>query len=158
MLMTVLRYDPGENNTIGLWLIDGRFQCYSIEDKDRGLRSDMSEATIAQMKIPKQTAIPTGTYKVAWTKSTRFGIFLPELMNVKGYTGIRIHAANSGEDVEGCIGAGEIAAQDTIQVSKVALAKLLPKIESACALNDCWVNVWRLQDVAVMPVIPPQKL
>lgn len=144
MKMTVIRYDFGVKETIGLWLIDGIFECYSLEDKDRGLTSDMTVAEILAQKVYAETAIPTGTYKVAWTFSQRFQKKTPELQDVKGYTGIRIHAGNTDKDVAGCIAAAQIAAQDSVQASQAALTKLLPKIEDACAKDDCWIVIERI--------------
>ena len=48
-------------------------------------------------------AIPTGRYRILITRSRRFGRWLPLLLNVKGFEGIRIHAGNKPEDTRGCI-------------------------------------------------------
>ena len=37
-----------------------------------------------EMKIPKKSAIPEGSYRVVVTKSQRFGIYLPLLVGVPG--------------------------------------------------------------------------
>ena len=55
------------------------------------------------MKVYKETCIPYGKYKVVLSMSKRFGKVMPELLNVKGFTGIRIHSGNTIYDTEGCI-------------------------------------------------------
>lgn len=147
MKIIVIRYDLGVKESIGLFLVDGVFECYSLEDRDRGLTSDMNEAVIVGNKVYGETAIPTGTYKVAWTFSQRFQKWMPELLNVKGYVGIRIHGGNTDKDVLGCIATGQIAGVDSVQASQAALTKLLPKIEDACAKGDCWITVTRIKDL-----------
>lgn len=89
--------------TIGLLYIDGKFICNTLEDTDRGLTYDMSEAAIAAIKVKSKTAIPTGLYKVLMTYSPRFKKAMPILCNVRGFSGIRIHSGNTAEDTEGCI-------------------------------------------------------
>ena len=89
--------------SIGLLYINGKFICNTLEDTDRGLKSGMSEAAIAAVKVKGKTAIPTGVYSVLITYSPRFKKAMPILSNVRGFSGIRIHSGNSAEDTEGCI-------------------------------------------------------
>lgn len=89
--------------TIGLLYINGKFICNTLEDTDRGLKSGMSEAAIAAVKVKGKTAIPTGVYSVQITYSPRFKKAMPILCNVRGFSGIRIHSGNTPEDTEGCI-------------------------------------------------------
>ena len=51
--------------TIGKLFIDGVYFCDTMEDKDRGLSQTTPITTIEKIKVPSQTAIPTGLYKVA---------------------------------------------------------------------------------------------
>ena len=79
------------------------YRKYTLEDTDRGLKSGMSEAAIAAVKVKGKTAIPTGVYSVLMTYSPRFKKAMPILCNVRGFSGIRIHSGNKAEDTEGCI-------------------------------------------------------
>ncbi len=58
-------------------------------------------------KIKGKTAIPEGRYPVVVTKSPRFKQWLPLLVNVPQFSGIRIHAGNSAKDTQGCILLGQ---------------------------------------------------
>lgn len=55
------------------------------------------EDTVRDVKIPGQTAIPEGKYKVVITFSNRFQKFLPLLLDVPKFTGVRIHSGNVAE-------------------------------------------------------------
>lgn len=89
--------------TIGRVFIDGTQFCNSMEDTDRGLDQNMSVLRIKANKIFGKTAIPTGHYVVKMTYSPKYGRMMPEILNVKGFSGIRIHSGNTAEDTLGCI-------------------------------------------------------
>jgi len=92
-----------ETETLGKLFIDDVFFCYTLEDKFRHLSSDMSEEQIKVVKVQSQTAIPKGRYRVILSISNRFKVLLPEVLNVKGFAGIRIHGGNDHTNSEGCI-------------------------------------------------------
>lgn len=92
--------------TIGKLYIDGAYFCDTLEDTDR-LDKDMTAAQLAAKKIPGQTAIPEGTYKVIVNVSPKFKRLLPRLVNVPGYEGVLIHRGNTPADTAGCILVGE---------------------------------------------------
>lgn len=93
MKVVVKRTFKGADYTIGKLYLDGHYLCDTLEDTVRP----------AGVKIAGKTAIPTGTYKCKKTWSPRFATVLPELFNVPGFTGIRIHKGNTAKDTEGCI-------------------------------------------------------
>ncbi len=78
--------------TLGKLSINGVFECYTLEDPVR-----------AGPKIAGETAIPAGFYDVQITYSPRFKRMLPLLIDVRGFSGIRIHPGNTAQDTEGCI-------------------------------------------------------
>lgn len=78
--------------TIGKLYIDGAYFCDTLEDTVR-----------AGEKVYGKTAIPAGTYKVKMTWSPRFKRYLPELLNVPNFSGVRIHSGNTATDTEGCL-------------------------------------------------------
>ena len=103
MILTLDRKYKLPTYTIGKLYIDGEYFCDTLEDKDRGLTDSMFVSEISKIKIKKETAIPTGTYKVTITYSNRFKKNMPLINNVKGFEGIRIHSGNTNQDTEGCI-------------------------------------------------------
>lgn len=121
---------------IGKFFINGIRFHESMEDTDRGLNSGMSEAEIRAKKVYGKTAIPTGTYKVILSVSDKFkkrawaakyGGLVPELVNVKGYSGVRIHPLNTAEDSLGCLGIGENKAVGKILNSTKCYYELMDK-------------------------------
>lgn len=92
-----------ETYTIGEVYIDGEFFCHSIEDIDRGLYQYMNAGEISKLKVYGETAIPYGSYKVTITYSPKYKRNMPQVMNVVGFSGIRIHSGNSEKDSLGCI-------------------------------------------------------
>ena len=101
------RIYKGPKYTIGKLFINDEYFCDTIEDRDRGLKSTMSDEYIRKKKVYAETAIPTGTYKIEMTYSNRFKRILPLLVGVKGFSGIRIHRGNTDLDSSGCIIVGE---------------------------------------------------
>jgi hypothetical protein len=106
--------------TIGDLYINGKWFSSTLEDKDRGLTSDMELSDIKSLKVYGETAIPAGNYtidmntispkfsKYAFYKMTCSGK-LPRLQNVKGFEGILIHVADGfkgAELLQGCVGVG----------------------------------------------------
>lgn len=92
MKIEVKRTFKGTEYTIGKLYIDGHYLCDTLEDTVRN-----------GVKIAGKTAIPAGTYKVKKTMSPRFKKVLPEILNVPGFTGVRIHAGNTATDTDGCL-------------------------------------------------------
>ena len=103
MILTLDRKYKLPTYTIGKLYIDGEYFCDTLEDKDRGLTDGMTVSEISKIKIKKETAIPTGTYKVTITYSNRFKKNMPLINDVKGFEGIRIHSGNTDKDTEGCV-------------------------------------------------------
>lgn len=85
--------------TIGKMYLNGVYFCDTLEDKVRDLSKEK--------KIPGDTAIPSGKYKVILNESPRFKRVLPRLLNVPHFDGILIHRGNTDKDTSGCILIGE---------------------------------------------------
>ena len=128
MKLTLERVKLGEDYTVGKLSADGKFICYTLEDKVR----EEDGISVDKWKVYAKTAIPKGTYSVSITMSNRFKTRLPLLADVPGFTGVRIHTGNSSKDTEGCIlvGAGWDGKSGWISSSAVAFAQLLPFLEN----------------------------
>ena len=127
--------------TIGKLYADKQYVCDTLEDRDRGLTSSMSDAQICGMKVHGETAIPTGRYLVDMkTVSPRFGSRqqykfcggkLPRLTGVPGYSGVLIHIGNTAKDTEGCILVGENKKVGMVMNSTQAFKKLYALLREA---------------------------
>lgn len=132
MLLTLIREPSANGCTIGRLSVDGRHECYTCEDVTRP----------GQAKVPGQTAIPEGRYQVVITMSNRFKVRLPLLLDVPGFTGIRIHPGNTAADTEGCILPGLGMLPDRVTQSRAAFDRLFPKIEAALAGGEqVWIEI-----------------
>lgn len=104
MDITITRKWKTEESTIGELNIKPYFTCYTLEDVERE----------AGAKIYGKTAIPKGKYQVIPDYSNRFKIIMPHILNVPGFTGVRIHKGNSAKDTEGCILVGAFKGDNRI--------------------------------------------
>jgi len=123
MEIKVIRKTFTEKSTIGELHINGKFECFTIEDKDRKLES-------GGVKEYAKTAIPRGKYNLVMSFSNRFQKYLPEIQNVPQFAGIRIHSGNTSEHSEGCVLLGTTIATDFVGNSKVAVAAFIKKIQA----------------------------
>lgn len=129
MELKLVRSTKTEESTIGELSVNGEFECYILEDVDRGLKQEMPLEEIKAIKIYGKTAIPSGRYEIAITFSNRFQKYLPLLLNVKGFEGIRIHPLNVASESDGCLGPGEAKAINKIINSRKAFTKLFNKMK-----------------------------
>lgn len=83
-----------------------------------------------ELKVPRKSAVPEGTYQVVVTKSKKFGKYLPMLVGVPGFEGIRIHSGNTVNDTEGCILVGQNLIKGKVLLSRLTLEKLMRLIEN----------------------------
>lgn len=102
LLVIIKRLVFSEKSTISELWVNGILFCHILEDKDRGLHQWMSVEEILSIKVPSKTAIPRGMYHCKMTMSARFGKVMPEILNVPGYAGARMHAGNHADNTEGC--------------------------------------------------------
>ena len=141
MKILVKRIAKKATYTIGKMYLDGEFFCNTIEDKDRGLRSDMSLEEIKKIKIPSVTAIPTGTYKITidvispkFSKKAAYqyiGGKLPRLIGVKGFDGILIHQGTTEKDSAGCLIVGKNTIVGKVTQSQATFRVLYTKMKEA---------------------------
>lgn len=128
MKLTLVRIANRPTYCIGKLYIDGVYFCDTIEDTDRGLDDSMSVKEVLGRKIKGQTAIPTGTYTVDITYSPKYKRMMPLLLNVKGYSGIRIHSGNTSKDTEGCLLVGKNTKVGMVTDSRNTYQKLYAKM------------------------------
>ena len=142
MKITVNRIAKRDTYTIGKLYIDDKYFCDTIEDKDRGLKQDMSLAEIKQKKVKHQTAIPAGTYDVTLNVvSPKYsqkpwyvqlcGAKMPRILNIPGYDGVLIHPGNTANDTSGCLIVGKNTVVGKVTESRVVFKQLYTKLKEA---------------------------
>lgn len=97
--------------------------CDTLEPKYRDYKG-------GELKVPRKSAVPEGTYPVVVTKSKKFGKYLPLLVGVPGFEGVRIHSGNTVNDTEGCILVGQNLIKGKVLLSRLTLEKLMRLIEN----------------------------
>lgn len=158
MELLLLRDTFTKKSTIGnLTDLDGRplsavtaKPIYVLEDTDRGLENTMTLSEIASKKVFGQTAIPAGRYEIIMSYSNRFKRYLPLLLDVPGFAGIRIHNGSFPEHTEGCLLPGLVKGIDHVTQSRDFFNnKLLPWIEATLKKEKLFITVKR--SVAELP-------
>ena len=129
MNLKLVRKTFTEESTIGELSIDGKFECFTLEDKVRAV------------KIHGATAIPEGIYEVIINFSSRFKRPLPRLLKVPNFEGILIHPGNTAADTEGCILVGTGKGKDVVTNSRVAFKALFTKLEAALKKEKIFIQV-----------------
>ncbi len=132
MRINVLRVKSDSDSTLSWVGVDGRFQCYGLEDEPRAT------------KIAGETRIPAGTYNVGIRKTGGFhkrytGRFpdfhrgMLHVLDVPGFEYILIHIGNTDDDTAGCLllGTGANIDRLTISNSTGAYKKLYSKVMDA---------------------------
>ena len=138
MELKVLRKELTAKSTIGELHVDGKFECFTLED------------AVRPVKIKGLTAIPAGVYEVVVNFSQRFQRPLPLLLNVPNFDGVRLHAGNTDADTEGCLLVGKTKGADFIGASRAAFDAVFAKIQRATAREKVFIEIAQPGD-AVQP-------
>lgn len=141
MELTLKRIAKKDTYTIGKLYVDGEYFCDTLEDKDRGLTSDMSLKDIKKIKVYGQTAIPSGRYRVTMNMSSRFKKVMPLLLNVPGFDGIRIHSGNTAADTQGCILLGQNKVVGKVINSRIYTDKLYQIISTCLKKETIYITI-----------------
>jgi len=79
---------------------------------------------------------------VVITCSPKFKQWLPLLLHVPGFTGIRIHAGNTSKDTKGCILVGENTSKGVLSDSRLWVERLKRRIVDAKERGESvWITV-----------------
>jgi hypothetical protein len=115
-----------------------RHVCWVCEDPVR----EIAGQPVESWKIKGSTAIPTGRYQIKRTWSNRFQATMPQLLDVPGFEGIRIHPGNTSADTEGCLLPGVDRLPHGVGESRVAFREVLAWLDTFESQNlDTWIQV-----------------
>lgn len=138
MELIVDRYNSESDYTDGLLFIDGKFECFTIEDEYR------------EVKVKGETRIPDGTYKIELRTvggfhndySSKYGSSFHKGMlwvkDVPNFEYILIHTGNTDKHTSGCLIVGSTAdnKKGFIGASVSAYKSLYPKVLKAIQNNE----------------------
>ena len=93
-------------------------------------------------KVKGRSAIPEGRYAVVISWSPKMKQWLPILLGVPKFEGIRIHAGNTAEDTAGCILVGKNREVGKVLDSRIWVHRLKQKIVEAKARSEpVWITI-----------------
>lgn len=106
MEIDVYRISLQSKTTIGGFVIDESFECWTLEDRAR------------KTKVYGETCIPSGKYQLGIRKyGSHHAKYLKkfpdihrgmlQVLDVPGFTDILIHILNTHEETKGCLGLGQ---------------------------------------------------
>ena len=141
MQLRIEREPSTKFSTPGKLYIDNVFFVFILEDV---MRADPNPNTPQnEAKVYGETCIPAGRYRVRVTYSPKFKKKLPEILNVPGYTGIRLHGGVTAKHSLGCPLTGQARVSlDEIAGGIAASEALKAKIEAAEARGEeVWITI-----------------
>ena len=136
MKLTLTRIAKRADYTIGRLADEkGEEICDTLEPTWRDYKG-------GEKKVKGRSAVPEGTYRVVVTRSPRFGRYLPLLVGVPGFEGVRIHSGNTSRDTEGCMLVGQNLQAGKLLWSRLELEHLMKLIENEKEISLTIKNTW----------------
>ena len=127
--------DKEEHPGLGQPLTKGLQICDTLEPTWRDYQN-------GAYKVKGRSAIPEGRYAVVISYSPKFKQWLPILLGVPKFEGIRIHAGNTAKDTEGCILVGKNKLVGQVVDSRIWLHRLKQQIVEAKGRGEAvWITV-----------------
>ena len=120
--------------------------CDTLEPTALELKTTVSKEAVLRSPTKAQKlkpfAIPEGRYAVVISWSPRFRAWLPILLGVPMFSGIRIHAGNTAKDTQGCILVGRNQLVGQVLESRKWLYELKQKIVEAKGRGEAvWLTI-----------------
>ena len=120
--------------------------CDTLEPPALEMKTDLPKATVlrspAKTQSLKPFAIPEGRYAVVITWSPKMKKFLPLLLGVPMFSGIRIHPGNTADDTKGCILLGRNQIVGHVLESRKWVYELKQKIVEAKNKDEpVWLTI-----------------
>ena len=115
--------------------LEGTYFCDTLEPTWRDYKN-------GAYKVKGRSAIPEGRYAVVISYSPKLKQWLPILLGVPKFKGIRIHAGNTAKDTEGCILVGQNREVGKVLDSRKWLYELKRKIVEAKGRGEAvWITI-----------------
>ncbi|HSR53818.1 MAG TPA: DUF5675 family protein [Acidobacteriota bacterium] len=143
MNLVLQRLAHDAHSTLGLLYIDGVLRCAVLEDEPR------------EVKVPGETRIPAGRYRIDLRteggmhsryqrRFSRLYKGMLWLRDVPGFEWIYIHVGNTHEDSRGCPLVGfqaDLRRPFRVLQSEAAYRDIYPAIAEAAQAGDAWIEV-----------------
>ena len=122
------------------------YLCDTLEPPCSEVKTTVSMETVLRSPMKceglKPFAIPPGRYAVVITYSPKFKQWLPILLGVPMFKGIRIHAGNTAKDTAGCILVGENKKKGKVLNSRFWVNRVKELIVEAKAKGEAvWITI-----------------
>ena len=131
----IAKEPDGNNPGLGQPLTKGLQICDTLEPTWRDYAN-------GAYKVKGRSAIPEGHYAVVISWSPKFKQWLPILLGVPKFEGIRIHAGNTAKDTEGCILVGKNKLVGQVVESRIWVHRLKQKIVEAKDKGEAvWITI-----------------
>ncbi|MCK5505759.1 MAG: hypothetical protein KAJ10_11375 [Thermodesulfovibrionia bacterium] len=142
MRIAVKRGKHNDEATLGTLYLDRRVFCYTLEDQPQAV------------KVPNETRIPAGEYKIKlrnegsmtkrYAKRYPFHEGMLHLQDVPGFEWIYIHTGNTDDHTSGCILVGDNRDNEkwTISGSRNAYSDLYRKVVDAARNGDLTIKIY----------------
>ena len=148
MELVLTRIAKRDTYTIGRLTkgVGGEYICDTLEPPvvEKKTRKKMEQVlrSPATAKRLKPFAIPPGRYAVVISYSPKKNKWLPILLGVPMFKGIRIHEGNTVGDTQGCILVGENRQKGMVLNSRKALKKVKQAIVEAKDRGEAvWITI-----------------
>ena len=146
MNLELKRIASGTDDTLGALYINGKFECFTLEDEKRTI------------KVKGETRIPAGNYQIKFReilsgKTKRYRkrytwfTWHLHLQNVPGFKYVYIHIGNYEKDTDGCLLVGEqllsnLSGRGAVLKSGPAFKRLYAKISEVLTRGEpVFINV-----------------
>lgn len=129
MNITVQREPLTPQSTPGKMSLDGVFECYTLEPRNK-IYAPMIGG-VAQ----KPYAIPAGSFFWRKVMSPEHGFEVVLIQGVPGFTGIEIHPGNIPKNTRGCTVVGTIQEQNFVGHSQEEFARLMAKLPDSGTID-----------------------
>lgn len=141
MELKLIRSEFTSDRTFGKMYINDTFFSYTLEDTDRKLTKDTPLSKIKRIKVSKQTCIPSGRYRVILSYSTKLKRYLPLILDVPGWKGIRIHKGSGPEWSSGCPLVGFERKEDRLRKCEEAENELIKILDAVNHTESIYITI-----------------
>jgi len=144
MILKIIRTRQGKHSTLSEIYLDNQLVCYGLEDIPR------------EKKIPGETCIPTGTYRLGFNRDggmngnyydryPKLHRGMIEIQGVPGFSYVYFHIGNTHRETAGCVLVGMGYASEKgdyrLMQSATAYKKLYAKLLELMVMGEVRVVV-----------------